>query len=211
MALFTLIGRTTDGMPLVGTQDSNPELKGLKREAKLIIKALKTHSPTRCTIEAQSYFFHYLIEDSVCYITLVDRGYPKQLAFQYLETVQRAFSREHQNEIPRFSRPYGAVNFDPQLNRIRKDFLDPRAPQNLRKLNENLSEIHDIMQQNIQDVLERGDKMERVQARTTSLLEDSKKFKSLSKWINIQAFYKQWAPLLAILAVIIFFLWYRFW
>ena len=35
---------------------------------------------------------------------------------------------------------------------IRAEFIDPRAPSNVRKLNNDLNQIHDIMCQNIQEV-----------------------------------------------------------
>eukprot|EP01083_Nonionella_stella_P056098 147899_1 len=210
MSLFTLIARVIDGMPLAGTQDSSVNLRDLRRQAKSIIKSMKENSPARCSIDADQYIFHYLIEDSICYLTLADRGYPKQLAYQYLEELQRAFSRDYHMMAHQFGRPYEAIAFDPQLNRIRKDFLDPRAPQNLKKLHSNLTDIHNIMQQNIQDIIERGDKMEHIQDRSQRLKDDSKKFKGTARWINIQALYKQWAPIVSIFIVFVVFIYWRY-
>ena len=51
---------------------------------------------------------------------------------------------------------------DTKLNRLRKEFLDPRSPTNLKRLNDDLSEIQLIMRTNIQDVLQRGEKLESV-------------------------------------------------
>merc|ERR1740139_1438987 len=38
-----------------------------------------------------STIFHYLIKDSICYLTLTEGSYPKRLAFLYLEEVADAF------------------------------------------------------------------------------------------------------------------------
>jgi hypothetical protein len=39
-------------------------------------------------------------------------------------------------------------------------FLDPSSPGNLKKLNSDLHDIHNIMSQNIQEVLQRGEKLD---------------------------------------------------
>jgi hypothetical protein len=49
---------------------------------------------------------------------------------------------------------------DPKLNRIRKEFLDPNSQKNMSRLNADLSDIQLIMKNNIQEVLQRGEKLE---------------------------------------------------
>jgi hypothetical protein len=102
----------------------------------------------------------YMIEQGVAYLTLCERGYPRRLAFQYLSEVQTEFMRAHGASLSTYSRPYACVSFEPRLSKMRRDYLDPQAPGNLKKLNQDLSEIHNIMQQNIQDVLQRGEKLD---------------------------------------------------
>jgi vesicle transport protein SEC22 len=111
MSLFTLIGRVTDGMPLAGTQEHRPEFYDQTQLAKGILKRLNAHSPARCIIESGSCLFYYIIEDYVCYLVLAERSYPGDLAYRYLDEVQRQFSMEHGAQVPTFSRPYAAVSF----------------------------------------------------------------------------------------------------
>ena len=44
--------------------------------------------PNRMTYESGGSCFHYTVERGVCFLTLADRGYPKKLAYQYLEEIQ---------------------------------------------------------------------------------------------------------------------------
>lgn len=62
----------------------------------------------------------------------------------------------HGFEVNGFNRPYAAVTFEGTMEKIRKNFLDPQAPSNLQRLNENLTDIHNVMTQNIQEIIERG-------------------------------------------------------
>jgi hypothetical protein len=45
--------------------------------------------------ESGPYFLHYMIESGVCYLTLCDRGYPKKLAYRYLEDLQKEFAAQN--------------------------------------------------------------------------------------------------------------------
>lgn len=36
----------------------------------------------------------YMIEQGICYLTLADKGYPKRLAFLYLEEIHQEFVEE---------------------------------------------------------------------------------------------------------------------
>jgi vesicle transport protein SEC22 len=208
--LITFIARATDSMMLVATMDHAFELEEYKSHAKKIIKNLKDSSPSKCTIEAGPYLYHYIIENHVCYLVLCEKAYPKRLAFQYMDELCKAFYQEYGQEIVRFSRPYAAVEFDPLMSRIRKEFLDPRSPKNVQKINNDLNDIHNIMCQNIQEVLHRGEKLDVMQNRSQSLLSESKRFDKQAKYANLIAKYRAMAPLVAVVLVVLFVLWWRF-
>jgi len=207
--LVTFIGRVSDGMFLVATLDSGHEVEDLERHAKRIIRALSTNSPSKCTITAGPFFYHYMIENGVCYLTAVDKSFPKRLAFLYLEELCREFEQDFAADVPLFSRPYQAINFDPKMNRIRREYIDPHSTKHLQKLNTDLSEIHNIMVENIQEVLRRGENLENVQMRTSHLLSESKKFEKSSKYIRLQHLWKTWAPIISLCLIVLFFVYWK--
>ena len=51
------------------------EIEDYKNHAKRILRTLTAQSPARCTIEAGSYFFHYVLEQDVVYLCMAERGY----------------------------------------------------------------------------------------------------------------------------------------
>lgn len=57
------------------------------------------------------YMFHYLIEQGVIFLALADRGYPKKLAFQYLEELSGEFGRLYGSQVETVSRPYAFIKF----------------------------------------------------------------------------------------------------
>ena len=53
----------------------------------------------------------YIIENGVCYLTIAERSYPKKLAFQYLEDLQREFDRQNRAVVETVARPYYFIKF----------------------------------------------------------------------------------------------------
>lgn len=209
--LFTMIARVADSMFLVETMDNFESLEEMRYHGKEIIRSLTLSSTSVCTIDVTSSLsFHYVIEDGIVYLCLTEKGYPKKLAFQYLETLSRAFHQEHGHEVHAFSRPYAAVDFEPQMSRVRKEFIDPQAPGNIKKLASELNDISNIMSQSINQVLQRGEKLNKLEQGASNLLSASRKFETTSKRINLQAQLKQLAPVLAVLLVIIFVIYWKF-
>lgn len=62
-------------------------------------------------MESGAYTFHYLLDAGVCYLTLTEKGYPKKLAFQYLEELTNEFSRLYGPQVHTVSRPYAFIKF----------------------------------------------------------------------------------------------------
>ena len=49
---------------------------------------------------------------------------------------------------------------DRVIQKKRRDYLDPNSTSNTKKLNDDLQSIHNIMRKTIDDVLDRGNKLD---------------------------------------------------
>jgi vesicle transport protein SEC22 len=162
--------------------------------------------------------FHYLLRDSLCYLTLTEQSYPKRLAFLYLEEIADAFLESLANDhgdrwreaIDTTARPYAFIKFDTTIQRKRKDFVDPTSRQNTTKLNEDLADIQSIMRKNINEVLNRGEKLENVSNISNNLVAESKKFKWGAKKLSWQAMVNQYGPIVAAGVFVVFVLYMKF-
>lgn len=52
--------------------------------------------------------------NDVCYLTLCENSYPKKLAFNFLEELQREFDIQHGAEVSKAKRPYSFIKFGMQ-------------------------------------------------------------------------------------------------
>ena len=110
MSLFTLIGRVQDGLLLSGSQNDSNQLADLKRQAKRIIKNVKSKQD-KVSIDAGNYSFHYLVSYDLIYLVLVDSSYPTGLAFSYLHELNTIFYQKYGDSVYQFDSPWSCVAF----------------------------------------------------------------------------------------------------
>jgi hypothetical protein len=129
----------------------------------------------------------------VCFLCICDRSYPRKLAFTYLSDLAGEFSTIYQPQqyLAPSCRPYAFVEFDTFIQRTKKTYQDSRATQNLDKLNDELKDVTKVMTKNIEDLLYRGDSLERMGDISSRLREDSRKYKKAAVRINWELLLKQ--------------------
>lgn len=221
------IARVTDGLILVASMEPggsssapNDKLELFKNQAKQILKKLNTRSASKMSIESNPYVFHYLIDNNICYLTLTEKSYPKRLAFLFLEEIAKEFVNELKDEhgeewlhaVETVGRQYAFIKFDRIIQKKRRDYSDPNSSANMKKLNDDLQSIHNIMRKTIDDVLDRGNKLDDVSEVSKNIASESKRYKWGAKKLSVMALYKQYAPLiligvLAVVVLVIRFYW----
>ncbi|KAL7270554.1 SNAP receptor [Rhizina undulata] len=213
MVKSTQIARL-DGIPLAASVDDDQaeaELAEIKSQVKMIFRRLNQNSEPRASIESGPHTIHYIIENHVCYLCICDRSYPRKLAFTYLQDIAAEFVSSYGNDIMSPSlRPYAFVQFDTFMQRTKRTYQDTRATQNLDKLNDDLRDVTKVMTKNIEDLLYRGDSLERMGDMSSRLRDESKKYKQAAVRINWEYMLKQYGPIGAVGLVMLFFIWWRF-
>jgi len=220
--LLTFVARLSDGLPLVASFANTTEnLELQKKQAKEILRNLNTNgrSVAKMSIETTgNTIFHYLIHNNACYLTLTESSYPKRLVFLYLEEIADCFIEfllktkgdQYHQVIETTARPYAFIQADPIIQRKQREFIDPKSTSNSNKLNQDLSDIHSIMRQNINQVLDRGEKLEQVSQISSDLMDESKKFKWGAKKLSFWAKVNTYAPVAAMGLFVVVVLYWKF-
>ncbi|KAL2878090.1 SNAP receptor [Colletotrichum sp. CLE4] len=154
----------------------------------------------------------YLMDSDITFICITDKSYPRKLAFTYLSDLAREFTTTYpvsQLHSPSL-RPYAFMEFDTFINRTKSTYSDSRASQNLDKLNDELRDVTKVMTKNIEDLLYRGDSLDRMGELSSRLRDDSKKYRRAAVRINWELLLKQYGPLGALGFIVIVFFWWRF-
>lgn len=142
---------------------------------------------------------------------ICDKSYPRKLAFSYLEELDKEFYTSYAQEIDRQGlRPYAFVEFDSFMQKTKRVYQDSRATQNLDKLNAELQDVTKIMTKNIEDLLYRGDSLDRMADMSSSLRTESKKYRRAAQRINFEALIRQYVPVVMIALMFLFLIWWMF-
>uniref|UniRef100_A0A7S2HJ05 V-SNARE coiled-coil homology domain-containing protein n=1 Tax=Helicotheca tamesis TaxID=374047 RepID=A0A7S2HJ05_9STRA len=219
--LLTYAARVSDGLPLVASMTASSEIgEDHKSQAKELLRGLggRAAAAKMSINTTQSKVFLYLIRDNICYLTLTESSYPKRLAFLYLEEIadvfMEALTQDHgdawRNQVETAARPYQFIKFDSIIQRKQREFIDPTSRANTTKLNEDLMDIQSIMKKNIEEVLNRGEKLENVRDISSNLVEKSKEFKWGAKKVTWQAQLNQYGPIAAAGLFVVFVLYMKF-
>lgn len=107
-------------------------------------------------------------------------------------------------------RPYAFVKFDTFVQRTKRLYLDPRGAEALGKgtngldqLNQDLQDVTSIMTKNMEDLLWRGDSLQRMSTMSSSLKDESLKYRKAARQVNIDALVRKYAPV-AIIGFLLF-------
>ena len=145
----------------------------------------------RCLLltEDDSYYRH---EDLV-FFAITERAFPKELATIYLDDIAQEFLNTHKDTEYRSGslRPYAFNDFDTFIQRTKKSYENPRASNNLDKVQAQLRETTQIMSKNLEDLLYRGDSLDRMSTMSSDLRDASKKYKRAAVRINWELLLKQ--------------------
>ncbi|KAI5281596.1 SNAP receptor [Ascosphaera acerosa] len=199
-------------------------LATIKRQAKVVLRKLTRTSERQASIESGDYAIHYLIPElgdqhtdttgatDLVFLVICDRAYPRKLAFTYLADLAAEFTTTYAPAQYRSAalRPYAFVEFDTFIQRTKKVYQDTRASANLDRLNDELKDVAKVMTKNIEDLLYRGDSLERMGEMSGRLREDSRRYKKAAVRINWELLVRQYAPFGIVGLIILVFLWWRF-
>ncbi|KAL9712541.1 SNAP receptor [Leucoagaricus gongylophorus] len=217
MVRSTIIVRAIDALPLAASVDDEKtenDLQEHKQQAKVIFRRITPNAEPRCSIESGQYTLHYLISDNVVFLTIADKSYPRKLAFLFLDELSKEFASIYGSKIEGARKPYAFVGFDTFMAKTARLYQDTRtanaAASGLGKLNDELSDVTRIMTKNMEELLWRGDSLDRMSHLSTSLRSESEKYRKVARNINIQAMIRQYAPLGAVFLLVVILLYWRF-
>ena len=148
----------------------------------------------------ERYDFHVLNEKGVSYIALSDRDLQLRIAFSFLNDVMQEFTTAYGDRI-KTAQAYSMADFSSTLQRLMAKWNDPNADVTTR-VQQKLDNVKGVMIDNIDKILERGEKLDIIVDKSEALADTADLFKSDAKALKCQML-KQRAKLYIIIAAII--------
>jgi vesicle-associated membrane protein 7 len=165
--IYTLIANKLSPLAEVALADGNFQLMALKLLAKT-----KPDTSVAYSYDNQ-YVFHYHNEQSITFLCLSDAGYSKRMAYEFLYDIRDRFFTKFGSTV-REAIAYSAdKEFKDELKGRMIYFNSDSSADRLRSARVNIDRTKDIMIENIDKVLARGEKIELLVTKTGQMADEA--------------------------------------
>ena len=116
---------------------------------------------TRFTYTADGHTFNYVVENGFTYLVVADSEFGRHVPFACLDRIKAEFTRDHASEAQDAIAHSLNKAFAPRL----KEHLEfcsanPESVSKVNQVQQQVSQVKEIMMDNIEKVLDRGEKIE---------------------------------------------------
>ncbi|KAF1933002.1 synaptobrevin [Didymella exigua CBS 183.55] len=147
--------------------------------------AQRTRPGQRQDVEEKEYTFHaYGRTEGVCGIVITDDEYPTMVAHRVLSKIVDEFvSKYPRTAYANFAKGSPQLSF-PELKQYIAQYQDPAQADSIVKIQKELDETKIVLHKTIESVLERGEKIDNLVAKSDGLSAQSKMFYTQAKKQN---------------------------
>ena len=220
-----IISRKSDGLIFCEVMDDEDDDKNfwyVRNQAQEFLKNMSSKE-NLCTvnIDSQSYIMHYKINENVVYLVITNKKYPQKLAFCFLAEIDDGFTEElkkqfgtqsvsYYSKLETIDRANYFIRFEKYIKKKRKEYLNVDDVNNIEKLNREISDVHDIMKENINLIIDRDRNMNSIHKLSESIKDNSGKFEKTAKQTTLKMLLAQYSILISIVAIILLIIIFKF-
>ncbi|KAF2803067.1 synaptobrevin-domain-containing protein [Mytilinidion resinicola] len=192
--------------------------------ASLILPKITHAAPQKLTYTHGAYFIHYIASAAsehpdapsaggLTYLVIAESGLGRRIPFGFLVSIKQRFLEEFKETATDFARlpAYGCAAFNGTLKRlmVEQGTTDAGKADALRTVQSEISGVREIMTENIERVLERGERIDLLVDKTDRLGSSAQDFRVRSRGLRRRMWWKN-VRLMALLVVVVLFLIYLF-
>lgn len=131
----------------------------------------------RMTYEYDKHTFHYVVDNGITFLCMSDLELKRRIAFSFLEDIKKEW-RSRFSSVESSALAFSLNESFSHVLRERMVFFSSNpAADNIGKVQQQIDSVKDIMMENIDRVLERGEKIELLVDKTDRLNQEAFKFR----------------------------------
>jgi len=193
--------------------------------APLVLPKITHTSAQKLTYTHDQKFIHYIADapsdyppssssaGGLTYLVVADASLGRRIPFGFLVEIKKRFLAQHPPENTDFaSLPnYGAGSFNTELKKLMIDYGTTKAGKEdaISNVQGEIDNVRGIMSQNIESLLERGERIDLLVDKTDRLGGNAHEFRIRSRGLRRKMWWKN-VKLMALLIVVVIFLIYLF-
>ena len=145
----------------------------------------------RMSYEYDKHIFHYIVDQGITFLCMSDLETKRRLAFSFLDDIQKTFREKYGNIIEQTAL---AFSLNDSFSIILKDkieyYSNNPSSDNITRVQTQIDTVRDVMMENIDVLLDRGERIELLVDKTDQLSQSAFKFeKSVSFFQYFLYFY----------------------
>ncbi|GMF15440.1 unnamed protein product [Phytophthora lilii] len=182
-----------------------------------VLKHLAQHEPSASAPASKSVFpynefnFFFLHDDGITYMCMAEERVHANVAFMMLAELQTLFLAKYKQQA-QTALAYAMTSFNPTLDSLMKKYDNYKLETPMSQVRQKMERVKTLMIENVNQLMERGEKIELLVTRTTKLQQDAMKYEKSAKklknaywWMNV----KYWiygTLAMAVLALVVTFI-----
>jgi len=208
MLVYALVAR---GKTILAEITSQENISGnFEVIARVILSKLnEPNQPPRRSVELENHTFHILDDGELSFVVLTDRSVHSRTAFAFLSEVKQRFNSMFKPEDWRQAIAHSFnADFSGTLSIIISRYNQEQDDSQVRKVQDQLEEVKDVIRTNIDSLLNRGERIELLVDTTERLTQASFKFQESATRLKNQHWWQSKTNQirLAVMLLIIIFL-----
>jgi hypothetical protein len=127
--------------------------------------------------EYDKHVFHYIVDQGITFLCMADLHTKRRIAFLFLEDIRQEW-RERYSSVEGSALAFSLnESFVPILRQKMEFFSTNPNADNISRVQQQIDTVKDVMLENIDKVLERGEKIELLVDKTDQLNQEAFKFR----------------------------------
>jgi len=167
-----------------------------------ILEKIPTTQNSKMSYVYERHIFHYLVDDGIIYLCMADEEFGRRIPFAFLDDLKGRFKVSYGDR----GRTALAFAMNEDFSRVMKNLMEYYSNPNsdkITKLKSDVDEVKTVMVQNIEKVLERGERIELLVDKTETLSTSALKFKKSSTALKRSMWWKNVKLIIVIIVVVL--------
>eukprot|EP00286_Rhodomonas_abbreviata_P015514 CAMPEP_0181331096 /NCGR_PEP_ID=MMETSP1101-20121128/24298_1 /TAXON_ID=46948 /ORGANISM="Rhodomonas abbreviata, Strain Caron Lab Isolate" /LENGTH=189 /DNA_ID=CAMNT_0023440491 /DNA_START=36 /DNA_END=602 /DNA_ORIENTATION=+ len=137
-----------------------------------------------------AHVFHYIVENHIIYMCMCDDMDKRRIPFGFLDDIKGRFKATYGERAQTAIAFAMSEDFGRTMHK-QMDFYNGAGADSFSQVNTKLDDVKNIMVQNIEQVLERGEKLDLLVDKTEKLQSQAFQFEQSSKELKIAMFWRR--------------------
>ncbi|XP_033743167.1 vesicle-associated membrane protein 7-like [Pecten maximus] len=163
---------------------------------------------SKLTYSHGSYLFHYVCDDRIVYLCITDDDFERSKAFLFLNEIKRRFQAQY-GVRAQTALPYAMNSEFSRIMASQMKFVtENQEPDHVEKVQGQVDELKGIMVRNIDQIADRGERLELLVDKTDELSANAVTFKKSSRTLARSMWFKNMKITIIIAVIVIVILYF---